>query len=401
MPWLGTFHCDLRQMLRRHAELVGLKTNFTILDTDDQIRLLKQLIVAANIDDKRWPARMLAGIIDGWKNRRWTPDKSARSETGAYRNGRARALRAYQDAAENLNAVDFGDLLLHMRHYLQDHPTSCDNIATGSATSWSTNIRTPTSPSTCGCGCWRRGTRTSAASATTISRSMAGAGPRSATSCGSRRISRRQGDPAGAELPLHPAHPRRRSGVIAPIRRRWARRCGPKRRRREGRLMRPWDGEEEARWIGDEIEALQRARGGPSLTIWRSWSAPASRCARSKTGSDHRPAVPRDRRPAFLRTRRNPRRAWPISAVDVSRRRSGVRAHRQHPKRGLGDKSDPDHAVGAHQGRSCCEGARLALRQRRAIKGKGAPRRWAKFWRGLTAGAGQARTPSSQTNWPR
>ncbi len=75
MPWLGTFHAICVKLLRRHAELVGLKTNFTILDTDDQVRLLKQLIVAANIDEKRWPARMLAGLIDNWKNRAWTPDK--------------------------------------------------------------------------------------------------------------------------------------------------------------------------------------------------------------------------------------------------------------------------------------------------------------------------------------
>ena len=75
MPWLGTFHSICVKLLRRHAELVDLKSNFTILDTDDQLRLLKQLVQAAHIDDKRWPARQLAGIIDGWKNRAWTPDK--------------------------------------------------------------------------------------------------------------------------------------------------------------------------------------------------------------------------------------------------------------------------------------------------------------------------------------
>ncbi|MEX0310987.1 MAG: UvrD-helicase domain-containing protein, partial [Tateyamaria sp.] len=84
MPWLGTFHAICVKLLRRHAELVGLKTNFTILDTDDQIRLLKQLISAANIDDKRWPARMLASIIDGWKNRALTPDKVPAADAGAY-----------------------------------------------------------------------------------------------------------------------------------------------------------------------------------------------------------------------------------------------------------------------------------------------------------------------------
>ncbi|MCE8422164.1 UvrD-helicase domain-containing protein, partial [Rhodovulum sulfidophilum] len=80
MPWMGTFHAISVKILRRHAELVGLKSNFTILDTDDQLRLLKQLIVAANIDEKRWPARMLAGLIDHWKNRAWTPAKVPASE---------------------------------------------------------------------------------------------------------------------------------------------------------------------------------------------------------------------------------------------------------------------------------------------------------------------------------
>jgi len=75
MPWMGTFHSLSVKILRRHAELAGLKPSFTILDTDDQLRLLKQLIQARNIDDKRWPPRMLAGLIDGWKNRALTPDR--------------------------------------------------------------------------------------------------------------------------------------------------------------------------------------------------------------------------------------------------------------------------------------------------------------------------------------
>ncbi len=69
MPWLGTFHSIGVKILRRHAELVGLKSNFTILDTDDQIRLIKQLIQAENLDDKRWPARTFANLMDGWKNK--------------------------------------------------------------------------------------------------------------------------------------------------------------------------------------------------------------------------------------------------------------------------------------------------------------------------------------------
>jgi DNA helicase-2/ATP-dependent DNA helicase PcrA len=121
MPWLGTFHSICVKLLRRHAELAGLKSNFTILDTDDQIRLLKQLIQAANIDDKRWPARMLAGIIDQWKNRAWTPDTLPAGEGSAY-DGKGPALyRLYQTRLRELNAVDFGDLLLHVVTIFQAH----------------------------------------------------------------------------------------------------------------------------------------------------------------------------------------------------------------------------------------------------------------------------------------
>ncbi|EDM71796.1 Putative uvrD/DNA Helicase II [Roseobacter sp. AzwK-3b] len=121
MPWLGTFHSICVKILRRHQELVGLKSNFTILDTDDQIRLLKQLIQAANIDDKRWPARHLAGVIDNWKNRAWTPDKVPAAEAGAF-DGKGVALyMQYQARLRELNAVDFGDLLLHVVTIFQTH----------------------------------------------------------------------------------------------------------------------------------------------------------------------------------------------------------------------------------------------------------------------------------------
>jgi len=121
MPWLGTFHSICVKLLRRHAELVDLKSNFTILDTDDQLRLLKQLIQAANIDDKRWPARMLAGIIDDWKNRALTPDKVPAADAGAYNNKGIELYAQYQTRLRELNAVDFGDLLLHMVTIFQTH----------------------------------------------------------------------------------------------------------------------------------------------------------------------------------------------------------------------------------------------------------------------------------------
>ncbi|WP_299945152.1 ATP-dependent helicase [uncultured Ruegeria sp.] len=122
MPWLGTFHAICVKLLRRHAELVGLKSNFTILDTDDQKRLLKQLTQAANIDDKRWPARMLAGIIDDWKNRALTPDKVPAADAGAYNHKGIELYAQYQTRLRELNAVDFGDLLLHMVTIFQTHP---------------------------------------------------------------------------------------------------------------------------------------------------------------------------------------------------------------------------------------------------------------------------------------
>ncbi|WP_170340881.1 ATP-dependent helicase [Ruegeria arenilitoris] len=122
MPWLGTFHSICVKLLRRHAELAGLKSNFTILDTDDQLRLLKQLVHAANIDDKRWPARMLAGIIDDWKNRALTPDKVPTADAGVYNNKGVELYAQYQTRLRELNAVDFGDLLLHMVTIFQTHP---------------------------------------------------------------------------------------------------------------------------------------------------------------------------------------------------------------------------------------------------------------------------------------
>ncbi|MEP6067678.1 MAG: UvrD-helicase domain-containing protein [Paracoccaceae bacterium] len=121
VPWLGTFHAICVKLLRRHAELVGLKSNFTILDTDDQLRLLKQLIRAANIDDKRWPARQLASVIDGWKNRALTPDAVPAADAGAYNGKGVEFYAQYQTRLKELNAVDFGDLLLHMVHIFQTH----------------------------------------------------------------------------------------------------------------------------------------------------------------------------------------------------------------------------------------------------------------------------------------
>src|SRR5580704_2668028 len=115
MQWLGTFHSIGARILRRHAELAGLKSNFTILDADDQLRLMKQLIEAANIDEKRWPARSLASAIDDWKNRGLSPQDVPAGEGHGYAFGKGVELYAqYQQRLKDLNAADFGDLLLHV-----------------------------------------------------------------------------------------------------------------------------------------------------------------------------------------------------------------------------------------------------------------------------------------------
>ena len=122
MPWLGTFHSIGAKMLRRHAELVGLQNNYTILDTDDQLRLLKTMIREADLDEKRWPPRQLAGLIDRWKNRGLNPGDLDAEENEAYANGRgAEFYKAYQERLKALNACDFGDLLLHILNIFRDH----------------------------------------------------------------------------------------------------------------------------------------------------------------------------------------------------------------------------------------------------------------------------------------
>src|SRR5271168_24773 len=123
MQWLGTFHAIGAKMLRRHAELAGLKSNFTILDTDDQLRLMKQLIEADGVDEKRWPARTLASFIDGWKNRGLQPADVPDGEAQGFAFGKGRTLyAAYQQRLKALNAADFGDLLLDTLTILRSKP---------------------------------------------------------------------------------------------------------------------------------------------------------------------------------------------------------------------------------------------------------------------------------------
>jgi ATP-dependent DNA helicase UvrD/PcrA len=122
MPWLGTFHSIGVKILRRHAEMVGLKPDFTILDVDDQIRLLKQLLQAEGIDEKRWPARVLAQLIDGWKNRGLSPDQVPNGEAASFAGNKGKKLyTAYQERLKTLNAVDFGDLLIECIRLFREH----------------------------------------------------------------------------------------------------------------------------------------------------------------------------------------------------------------------------------------------------------------------------------------
>ncbi|MCO5084724.1 MAG: UvrD-helicase domain-containing protein [Rhizobiaceae bacterium] len=123
MPWLGTFHSIGVKLLRRHAELANLKSGFTILDTDDVIRLLKQLIQAEGLDDKRWPARTFANMIDGWKNKGLGPKDIPEGDARSFANGKGRELyAAYQERLQTLNACDFGDLLCHPIRIFREHP---------------------------------------------------------------------------------------------------------------------------------------------------------------------------------------------------------------------------------------------------------------------------------------
>jgi DNA helicase-2/ATP-dependent DNA helicase PcrA len=123
MPWLGTFHSIGVKLLRRHAELVSLKSDFTILDTDDVIRLIKQIIQAEGLDDKRWPAKQFALMIDGWKNKGLGPSEIAEGDARSFANGKGRELyTAYQNRLKTLNACDFGDLLCHPIRMFRAYP---------------------------------------------------------------------------------------------------------------------------------------------------------------------------------------------------------------------------------------------------------------------------------------
>ncbi len=263
MPWLGTFHSLSVKILRRHAELVGLKSNFTILDTDDQLRLLKQLVQAANIDDKRWPPRLLAGIIDGWKNRALTPDRVPASEASAFNNRGTELYEQYQERLRSLNATDFGDLLLHCVVIFQKHP---DVLAQYQR--WFRYILVDEYQDTNVCQyLWLR-------LLAQAHKNICCVGDDDQSIYGWRgaevgNILRFEKDFPGAQVIRLEQNYRSTphilaaaSGIIARNEGRLGKTLWTEEQQGEKvRLIGHWDGEEEARWVGEELEGLQRGRG--------------------------------------------------------------------------------------------------------------------------------------------
>ena len=263
MPWLGTFHSLCVKILRRHAELVGLKSNFTILDTDDQLRLLKQLLRAENIDEKRWPPRLLLGLIDTWKNRAWTPDRIPAGEDSF--NGRGSEFYAqYQNRLKTLNAADFGDLLLHVVNIFQTNEDVLDKYQR-----WFKYILVDEYQDTnVAQYMWLR-------LLAAKHRNICCVGDDDQSIYGWRgaevgNILRFERDFEGAKVIRLEQNYRSTphilaaaSGVIAGNKDRLGKTLWTARKDGEKvRLIGHWDGEEEARWIGEEIESYQRGTRG-------------------------------------------------------------------------------------------------------------------------------------------
>ena len=264
MPWMGTFHSICVKLLRRHAELVGLKSNFTILDTDDQNRLLKQLIVASNIDEKRWPARLLSGIIDGWKNRAWTPENVPTGEAAAFNNRGTELYAQYQTRLKELNATDFGDLLLHMVTIFQNYPDVLERYQ-----SWFRYILVDEYQDTNTAQyLWLR-------LLAQAHKNICCVGDDDQSIYGWRgaevgNILKFEKDFPGAKVVRLEQNYRSTphilaaaSGVIRGNEDRLGKELWTQKEEGEKvRLIGHWDGEEEARWVGEELEALQRGTRG-------------------------------------------------------------------------------------------------------------------------------------------
>jgi len=292
MPWLGTFHSIGARILRRNAEMVGLKPDFTILDTDDQIRLIKQLIAAENIDEKRWPARQFAGMMDGWKNRGLLPKDVKASEAGWFANGRGENLYAdYQVRLKTLNAADFGDLLLEGIRLFRENP----GVLAEYHRRFKFMLVDEYQDSNVAQYQWLRllasGTEPSEANLCVV-------GDDDQSIYGWRgaevdNILRFEKDFPGAKVIRLERNYRSTANILAAASHLIAHnesRLGKTLQTDVGEdgdklsVTSVWDSEEEARQLGEEIEGYQREGRMPSTT-WRSWCAPRPRCAPSKTAS--------------------------------------------------------------------------------------------------------------------
>ncbi|MEL0437415.1 ATP-dependent helicase [Phycobacter sp. K97] len=377
MPWLGTFHSICVKLLRRHAELAGLKSNFTILDTDDQIRLLKQLIQAAGIDDKRWPARMLAGIIDDWKNRALTPEKVPAADASAYNHRDTELYAQYQTRLKELNAVDFGDLLLHMVTIFQTHP---DVLAQYQR--------------------WFRYIMVDEYQDTNVAQYMwlrlLAAGHKNICCVGDDdqsiygwrgaevgNILRFEKDFPGAKVVRLEQNYRSTEHILAAAsgvirgnagrlgKELWTDATGGE----KVRLIGHWDGEEEARWIGEEIESMQRGTRGQAPVDLNNMAILVRASHQMRAFEDRFLTIGLPYRviggPRFYE-RLEIRDAMAYFRLVVSPE-DDLAFERivNTPKRGLGDKAQQKIQIAAREnGVSLLEGARLAV-ESGEIKGKG------------------------------
>ncbi|WP_283967414.1 UvrD-helicase domain-containing protein [Tritonibacter sp. AK171] len=377
MPWLGTFHSICVKLLRRHAELVGLKSNFTILDTDDQIRLLKQLISAAGIDDKRWPARMLANIIDDWKNRALTPAKVPAGDAAAYNHRGTEFYDQYQTRLKELNAVDFGDLLLHCVEIFQNNP---DLLAQYHR--WFRYILVDEYQDTnVAQYLWLRLLASG-------HKNICCVGDDDQSIYGWRgaevgNILRFEKDFSGAKVIRLEQNYRSTkhilsaaSGVIRGNEGRlgkelWTEATGGE----KVRLIGHWDGEEEARWIGEEIEAMQRGTRGMRQYGLNEMAILVRASHQMRAFEDRFLTIGLPYRviggPRFYE-RLEIRDAMAYFRVVISPE-DDLAFERivNTPKRGLGDKAQQTiQMVARENGVSLIEGARLAVEEG-LIKGKG------------------------------
>ncbi|ANP38374.1 ATPase AAA [Phaeobacter gallaeciensis] len=377
MPWLGTFHSICVKLLRRHAELAGLKSNFTILDTDDQIRLLKQLIQAAGIDDKRWPARMLAGIIDDWKNRALTPESVPVAAASAYNHRGTEFYAQYQARLKELNAVDFGDLLLHMVTIFQNHPDVLSQYQR-----------------------WFRYIMVDEYQDTNVAQYMwlrlLAAGHKNICCVGDDdqsiygwrgaevgNILRFEKDFPGAKVVRLEQNYRSTEHILAAAsgvirgnagrlgKELWTEATGGE----KVRLIGHWDGEEEARWIGEEIEAMQRGTRGQDPVDLNQMAILVRASHQMRAFEDRFLTIGLPYRviggPRFYE-RLEIRDAMAYFRLVVSPE-DDLAFERivNTPKRGLGDKAQQKIQIAAREnGVSLLEGARLAV-DSGEIKGKG------------------------------